>query len=198
MDFKRAAKLGSLISKPYAEDFFELLVNYQDISASEAASRLDLHIRTAQDFLDALESLDVVSKLEVSEGKRPYFRYTLQKYKISLEIDLAAYSHKKDILGIQKQKIREKKKADARFSLARDNNSISNVSIWMGDGRQRKERRINLTTYQGKFLYNLPFPTADHLSVSEIMKKSELEDTHLPEIIDIIELLYRYNVIEIL
>ena len=40
MDFKRAAKLGNYLSKDYAEDFFNLLVNYQDISASEAASRL--------------------------------------------------------------------------------------------------------------------------------------------------------------
>jgi len=51
MDYHIAAKLGASLSKEYAEDFFKLLVNYQDISASEAASRLNLHIRTAQDFL---------------------------------------------------------------------------------------------------------------------------------------------------
>jgi predicted transcriptional regulator len=196
MNFKQAAKLGALISKPYAEDFFELLVNYQDISASEAASRLDLHIRTAQDFLESLESLEVVSKEEVSEGKRPYFRYTLRAERIAIEIDLTSFTQKKDSLGIQRQKIRERKNAGARFSLSRDNSSISNVSIWSGDGRQRKERKINLTSSQGKFLYHLPFPTADHLSVAEIMHKADLEDTHLPELIDIIELLERYDVIE--
>jgi len=37
MDFKTASQLGSIISKDYAEDFFKLLVVYQDISASEAA-----------------------------------------------------------------------------------------------------------------------------------------------------------------
>ena len=47
MDFQTAALLGASLSKDYAEDFFKLLVNYQDISASEAASRLSLHIRTA-------------------------------------------------------------------------------------------------------------------------------------------------------
>ena len=44
MDFVTAAILGTYISKDYAEDFFKLLVDYQDISASEAASRLGLHI----------------------------------------------------------------------------------------------------------------------------------------------------------
>jgi predicted transcriptional regulator len=198
MDFKQTAKLGALISKPYAEDFLELLVNYQDISASEAASRLGLHIRTAQDFLETLESLEIVSKEEVSEGKRPYFRYTLQMKKIALEIDLTSFAQQKDALGIQSQKIREKKNAGARFSLSRDNASISNVSIWTGDGRQRKERRINLTASQGKFLFHLPFPTADHLSVDEIMHKADIEETLLPELIDIVELLERYEVIEAL
>jgi len=78
MDFKTAAILGTYISKSYAEDFFKLLVNYHDISASEAASRLGLHIRTAQDFLDAMASLGILEKVEVYEKKRPYFRYSLQ------------------------------------------------------------------------------------------------------------------------
>ena len=53
MDFKRAAILGSYISKDYAEDLFRLLATYQNISASEAASRLSMHIKTVQDFFEA-------------------------------------------------------------------------------------------------------------------------------------------------
>ena len=51
MDFKKAAILGSYISKDYAEDLFRLLVTYKDIPASEAASRLNMHIKTVQDTL---------------------------------------------------------------------------------------------------------------------------------------------------
>ena len=54
MNFHTAAKYASLLSKDYAEDIFRLLVNYQAISASEVATRLNLHIKTAQDFLEAL------------------------------------------------------------------------------------------------------------------------------------------------
>ena len=72
MDFQKISRFGALLSKDYAGDFFRLLVTYQDISASEAASRLNLHIKTAQDFLDGLEEQDVVSKEEVYEKKRPY------------------------------------------------------------------------------------------------------------------------------
>ena len=86
MDFQTAAQLSTYLSKDYAEEFFKLLVNYQDISASEAASRLGMHIRTAQDFLDGLAELGVIKKSEVHEKKRPYFRYSLTKQSISLAL----------------------------------------------------------------------------------------------------------------
>ena len=88
MDFNAVSKTSTLLSKAFAEDLLRLLVTYQTISASEAASRLNLHIKTAQDFLEGLEGLGYVSKEEVVEGKRPYFRYTLIKEKIEIEFDL--------------------------------------------------------------------------------------------------------------
>lgn len=195
MDFKTAAKLGSYIAKDYAEDLFELLVNYQDISASEAASRLNLHIRTAQDFLEAMASLDILAKEEVHEGKRPYFRYSLKKHRITMDIDLTEIKRGQSEEKLAK-KIREKKNSGARFSTARNDQYLSSLAIWIGEGRERKERRISLTMPQGKFLYHLPFPNAEHLSISEIMRKAKVDATLAPEILDIVELLEKYGVIE--
>ncbi len=31
MEYNKAARLGAILAKDYAEDFFKLLVNYQDI-----------------------------------------------------------------------------------------------------------------------------------------------------------------------
>jgi len=195
MDFKAAAKLGSYISKHYAEDFFELLVTYQDISASEAASRLNLHIRTAQDFLEAMASLDILTKEEVHEKKRPYFRYSLKRQRITMDIDLTEIKRGQSEEKLAK-KIREKKNSGARFSTARNDQYLSSLAIWIGEGRERKERRISLTMPQGKFLYHLPFPNAEHLSISEIMRKAKVDATLAPEILDIVELLEKYGVIE--
>ena len=88
MNFAEAAKLSNYLAKDYAEDFFALLVNYRNISASEAASRLGLHIRTAQDFLEGMTSLGILSQEEVYEKKRPYFRYTLLTDRIQMDLDL--------------------------------------------------------------------------------------------------------------
>ena len=194
-DFKFAATLGSYLAKNYAEDFFSLLVNYQDISASEAASRLGLHIQTAQDFLEAMESLGVLSKEEVYEKKRPYYRYTLQKQRISLDLDLTKIKLK-DPETKQERKIREKKNSGANFTTARNNQSISSVTIWTGNGRDQKERRISLTHLQGRFLFHLPFPNARPLSIVAIMERSNVEASLSPEILDMVDLLEKYGVIE--
>jgi hypothetical protein len=70
------------------------------------------------------------------------------------------------------------------------------VTIWTGNGREREERKIKLTTPQGKFLYHLPFPNAEPLTVDEIMDKAGVDEHLAPEIIDLVQLLEKYMVIE--
>ncbi|UCC39502.1 MAG: hypothetical protein JSV96_17245 [Candidatus Aminicenantes bacterium] len=196
MDFKTASRLGSIISKDYAEDFFKLLVIYQDISASEAASRLNLHISTAQDFLEGLNSQGIVSKKEVIEKKRPYFRYTLKKKAVTITIDLVVLYDKQEYQDRLKWRIREKKNSGAIFKTFSKSDFISTVHFFTGEGRTRIERKVNLTRNQGKFLYYLPFPTEPFLSVANIIKKAEIEESSIPEILDIIEILRNHEIIE--
>ena len=195
MDFKTASILGNYMSKDYAEDFFKLLVNYHDISASEAASRLGLHIQTAQDFLEAMASLGILEKTEVYEKKRPYYRYSLQTQHIQMDLDLTKIEKKHSMRDFDRY-IREKAHAGAKFVLSRDGKAISHVVIWSGSERDSKEHRINLTKSQGLFLYNVPFPNAEFLSIAEVMDKADVEADTAPEILDIVELLAKYDVIE--
>jgi hypothetical protein len=196
MDFKTASRLASFLSKDYSEDFFSLLVKYHDISASEAASRLGLHIRTAQDFLDGLTELEIVTKQEVYEKKRPYFRYALEKRVIEFQLDLVESSKRTSSGEVELNRmVRERAGAGARFSTARDGQSINTVTIWVGEGRERKERKISLTPAQGRFLFHLPFPNAEMLSIGEIMTKAKVDDGYSPEILDLVDLLEKFGVI---
>ncbi|HSB65133.1 MAG TPA: hypothetical protein VLD65_01060 [Anaerolineales bacterium] len=197
MDFSTAAKYASLLSKDYAKDIFNLLVNYQAISASEVATRLNLHIKTAQDFLESLEQLGVLSKEEILEKKRPYYRYILKQTRLVIDIDLMQVKHEPSQNSLAEY-IREKENAGVRFSVARSDDYITSVTIWTGNGREREERKIKLTTLQGRFLYHLPFPKAEPLTVDEIMRKAGVDESLAPEIIDLVQLLKKYNVIETL
>jgi predicted transcriptional regulator len=195
MDFQTAAKFATLLSKDYAEDIFALLVNYQAISASEVATRLDLHIKTAQDFLESFAQLDILSKEEILEKKRPYYRYAIKQNRILIDIDLMQVRKEANHKSLSLP-IREKENAGARFTTARSDDYITSVTIWSGNGRERKERKFKLTTLQGKFLFHLPFPKAVPLSIAEIMQKSGIDESIAPEILDLVQLLEKYEVIE--
>jgi hypothetical protein len=195
MDFPTAAKLGSLLAKDYAEDIFELLVNYRAISASEVATRLNLHIQTAQDFLEGLAELGILSKEEISEKKRPYYRYILQQERITFDLDLMQVKRLPTAANLS-LRIRERQNAGARFSVARSDDYITSIAIWSGEGRERQERKIKLTTPQGRFLFHLPFPRAEAMTISEIMRKAGVEAELSPEILDLVQLLDKYEVIE--
>lgn len=197
MDFKKAAILGSCISKDYAEDLFRLLATYSSISASEAASRLNLHIKTVQDFMEAMSDMGFLHREEVYEKKRPYYRYAIKTNRIVMEIDLAHLFPDENSGDRTSLRIREKKNAAVRFTTSRDNRYISSIAIWTGQGRARTERKINLSIPQGRFLFHLPFPGAGFLSIAEIMKTAEVDRASTSEILDIVDALAGFRVIEI-
>lgn len=194
-DFEKIKLLGSYISKDYSKELLRLLFLYKDISASEAASRVGMHIKTVQEFFDALSQIDLLEKNEVYESKRPYFRYILKTNVINIKLDINELipqncNAQKELL------IREKKNANVRFTTARNKLFFSTVSVWIGKGRDTFEKKISLTIPQGKFLFNLPFPNGDFLTIPEILAKAEVSDEHKSEIIDIVNLLIEYKVVE--
>jgi len=196
MDFKTLARTATLLAKPFADEFMRLLVVYKSISASEAASRLDLHIKTAQDFLEQWHLLGYLSKQEVFERKRPYYRYSLKNTKITLQFDWKNLHTTENNSNRLNQKIREKINSAANFTIAGNNTYISAVTVFIGEGRQRKERKLNLTNAQGKFLYHLPFPTAKAESIAQILNSANLKSKYIEEIYDMILLLNKFDVIE--
>lgn len=197
MDFKNATKLSTLISKDYAEDFFKILVMYKSISSSEAASRLNLHIKTAQDFLEGLSGLDIVSKEEVYEKKRPYYRYTLEKIELSLTVDLMSLYNRKENNEMLECLIREKNNSGANFKTTKTGDGIASVHMFVGEGRSRKEKVMNLTKHQGLFLYHLPFPTEDCVKAGDIINRYNISNQYVDEILDMLNVLNEYGMLDI-
>jgi transposase len=196
MEFDKIKLVSGYIAKDYSRDLLRLLYLYKDISASEAASRLGLHIRTVQEFFDSFADSGFLSKTEVFESKRPYFRYSRKSDKLKIEINLKSIADEKEVKGEKEILLREKKHATARFTTSRNKLYFSSVTIWIGEGRDSSEKKINLTNAQGRFLFHLPFPDAEYMSMTDIMKKSEVEDENRKEVEDIVALLEEHNVIE--
>jgi hypothetical protein len=153
-------------------------------------------VKTVQDFLEAMFQLGFLDREEVYEKKRPYYRYKLKVSRIVMNLDLAPLIPGKEKDAKTSVRIREKKDAGARFHTARSDQYISNITIWSGSGRDRSERKINLSIPQGKFLFHLPFPSADFQSVASIMDKAEIDLANTSEILDIVYALLELGVIE--
>jgi hypothetical protein len=196
MDFQKLSRLGSFISKDYSREFLRLLVSYRDISSSEAASRLGLHIKTAQDFLDGLHSLGIVSKTEVHESKRPYFRYSLEQERIDIRFDLATLLEERPGGAIENP-VRERKDSGALFKASSRGDFIATVTYATGEGRKKKENTLNLTRAQGEFLFHLPFPTEPPAAASAIMRKADIDESYVSEILDLLDLLESKGIVEI-
>ena len=196
-DLQKIAALGTMLSKKYARKMFRLLKDYQSISASEASSRLNLHIQTVQEFLETTYLIGLTDKTEVVEGKRPYFRYTLEKQKLNITFDLSEFfDREEEDTPVNKPLIRENKNSKSHFSVARGGNYFSSVSVLSGSGRDSKQRKINLTNTQGKFLFHLPFPDAAPQTVEEIMHKAGISEEYHSEIDNLIDELIKLRIIQ--
>ncbi|MCU0362858.1 MAG: hypothetical protein MUE32_05835 [Bacteroidales bacterium] len=178
MKFREASLLGACLAKDYAEDMFRLLATYKTISSSEAASRLSVHIKTTQDFLEDI-------------------RYSMKVERIVMDLDLSGLQMAEEMTDLRlKLKIKELQHAGARFTTARSNDYLSSVVVWAGSGRNRTEKKINLSVPQGRFLFHLPFPSAEPLSIEEIMKKAGVDRNNVPEIVDIVQVLIELKVVQ--
>ena len=196
MNIETFTALATLFSRSFATGLSALLVDYSDISASEAASRLDLHIKTVQDWLEGMFELGILKRHEVSEGKRPYFRYSLNNLDLDIHLNLSSLSSLNKTKHLETARIREKKNANTQFSTSARTSQITSISVFTGRGRNKKERKLNLNPRQGTFIYHLPFPTAEHEPVRHIMQKAGLRAEHMGEIADIVSLLIDLGVVE--
>lgn len=121
----------------------------------------------------------------------------LQKTKFAIDVEISALYNPKDEDQKLLQKIRERKNAGVTFKVSGSNDFISSVSILVGEGRNERIWTISFIVTQGKFLYHLPFPTAVYMSVSDILKKAGIEESHRVEVLDIVDVLKAYKVIEV-
>jgi len=193
VEFDAFTHLATFFSRKFSKELMSLLVQYNDISASEAASRLGLHIKTVQDWLEGLSALGLLNQRTVAEGKRPFNRYSLTQNRCSISIDFGQLALPADD---QNMCIREKKNADAQFTTASRGKAISSISIISGKGRSKDVRKLNVNPRQGSFLYFLPFPTAKPKSISEIMDQAGLGHEFLGEIFDLVNLLLKFKIVE--
>ncbi len=196
MNLENAIDLCGYLGRDYSEDFFRLLVNYHDISATEAASWLGIQASAAGEFLDGLTRQGVVEKSTHAQGKADHSRYRLLQREIQLSIDLSSKYLCDLAIGVDRS-VRRRDSASSEFVLAKSGDRYLSVTIWKGMGRGRVKREIWLTPAQGNFLFYLPISQSDPVTIEEVMQRAEVGGEHETEILLIVDELAQMRVIEV-
>ena len=195
--FAEAARASVVLSRSFGEDLFRLLALYTDISASEAASRLTLHIKTVQDALEDLHDLGICERREAQEGRRPYFSYRLVTREVRISVNLRALKDEGPIREAMRWRIREKSGTGVVFTSSRKETVVAAVAMFSGSGREREVRTLQLTETQGRVLYHLPLPAEAPMSVRDIIRKAGLRVSHQTEIADMLLILHEQHVLDV-
>lgn len=191
--YNEIKKLSLYLSRDYSDQIFHILLTYETVSASELASQLDLHIKTVQDFLEALADLKLLEAEKVVRHKRPYFRYKLIQDSINLNIDLSQVQEKSK-LEFEDMTLRMTKLPTVMLNTVKD--SAESVTLFLKKNRRMHQKKIKFTPIQGKFLKTVPAHNSSAALFTDLLKKAEIEEKHLDEIKEIVQILITNKVLD--
>ena len=192
-------RLSNLIGKEYTGKILNILFQNPYKSASEVAKILNIHIATAQSYLEELEKFNIISFRTHKVGTRPYKEYFPIKSQIKIEIDLnkASEINIKNRQYFEKRLIREKKDLNVLYDIKQNESKIIKVYIHDDSERKRIKYSLDLNDIEGKFMWFIPFPSENPCSILDICKKAEINEYNLKHIKDFVEKLYDHNLIDI-
>lgn len=197
---EKSRKLASLIGKEHTGRILYILYKTPNKSASRIAKILNIHIATAQSYLEDLEKLDIVKSKIKKQGIKPYKEYFLTKTRISIDIDLneldAEDQEEQEIL--RRTKIREKKDLKILYETNQEKSIITRIHFYEDLGRKNIQYSLDLDEVEGKFTWFIPFPSADPQTILEIREKAGIYEFYQQKILNLIEKLEEFGLIEVI
>ncbi|MFX1294080.1 MAG: hypothetical protein ACFFD2_04380 [Promethearchaeota archaeon] len=196
---KKTKKLSNLIGKEHTDKILHILYKTPNKSASEIAKILNIHIATAQSYLEDLEKFDIVKFRIRKEGIKPYKEYFLIKTKIRIEIDLNELDKvdQKEQEILRRTRIREKKDLKILYEINQEKSIIKRIHFYEDIGRKNIQYSLDLDELEGRFTWFIPFPSAELQTILKICEKAGIYKIHQQKIIELIKKLEEFGLIEV-
>lgn len=179
MEIEVFKKRARLLWKPLNIKILEILYFRKWQTASEIASFLGIHISTAVKYLSEFEEVRILEKRMRESKPRKSMEYKLIDPKIEITLSLKNLIEEEEKIILKKSKkihIREKKDIDASFEWNEKREVIKKINFMVSGQRRIIMDFLELNEIEGKFLWNLPYPSEDFKSVFEICKKAGLSN----------------------
>ncbi|ODS35289.1 MAG: hypothetical protein A7316_04170 [Candidatus Altiarchaeales archaeon WOR_SM1_86-2] len=196
--FRRAA---FVLGKDHCMEVVETLYIREWSTATEIAEELKIHTATAVKYLSELHEIGIVEK-RVREGKyKDAFEYRLIEAEINLTLNFEEIIEEESEGVIEKARsirVKERVRDDVNYEWDDEKQKILKINI-VGAGLRRGVREsIELSDTEGRFLWNMPYPSEDYISVEQICEKSGIKNpVEMKKILDLVRILKEKNIIEL-
>lgn len=181
-------RLAQALGRPFAGEILASLYEKPYQSASDIARVLDIHVATAQKYLQELKECGVLGTRPRKGVSRPTEEYWVASPRISIDIDFDRLTTREDAEARANQMfVREASGSTAVFESDPKGERITEVLLLEDGERRRIATRMPLGEAEGRFLYQVPPSGQAARSVLDIATRANLPKTSLADCLDLCE-----------
>jgi len=191
--------LLDILSREHTPSILIHLLRSPNSTASETAGVLGIHIATAQKYLEALEKAGVVNSRERPSKPRTAREYELVDTTSRLERNIERMAEEEEGAGgrdpyLGEIMIREKARSDVAYEWDDEGQRITTIMFFRKGMRRRMEKKVVLTTEEGRFLWCVPFQSESFMSAEEIVEKAGVELSP----VKVVEMIGRFRELDVI
>ena len=195
--FQRAA---FVLGKDHCLYVVETLYIKEWSTATEIAEELKIHTATAVKYLTELYEIGLVEK-RTREGKyKDALEYRLKESEINLTLNFEKIieEESKDVIKRAKiMRVKEHARDDVNYEWDDEKQKIRKINIVRAGLRRGVRESIELSDIEGRFLWHMPYPSEDFISVEQICGKSGIKNVmEIKKILALVDLLKEKSIIE--
>lgn len=182
----KTRRVAALLAREKTGEILARLRSRPYLAASELARLEDIHIATAQRYLQELLETDLVGVRRRSGANRPTQEYWLREPHIRIDIDLQGLPglSEDELLGVAKRLgVRDAGNTQIVYDAHPETGVVQGILVLSDKPPRLVSRRLGVASSVGRFLSRLPGRTEAHDRVWDVMQQAGLGVSDLPAVL---------------
>lgn len=196
--FRRAA---FVLGKDHCLDIVETLYLKKWATATEVAEELNIHTATAVKYLSELYEIGIAKK-RTRTGKykdAPEYKLINPEIKLTLNFEKIIAEESKGVIEASRNiKLKERTREDINYEWDDEKQKILKINVIGAGMRKGIKESIGLSDIEGRFMWNLPYPSEESISIFQICKKAGIKNSlEIKKILNFVEVLEAKGIVDV-
>jgi len=201
MNKERFQRAAFVLGKDHCLFVVETLYLKEWSTATEIAEELKIHTATAVKYLAELYEIGIVEK-RIRAGKyKDALEYRLINSEINLTLNFEKIIEEESEGVIEKAKgimVKEKARDDVNYEWDDEKQKILKVNIVGVGVRRGIKESIGLNDLEGRFMWNLPYPSEESIQVFQICEKAGIKNVmEIKKILKFVDVLEGKGIVDV-